>query len=62
MTRRRPRITFDCERDRRPRHLPVVAGVENDIDEIEDDVFDGSPHVSRRIYELAREVIDLGPN
>jgi magnesium transporter len=36
---------------------PVVAGVENDIDEIEDDVFDGSPDVSRRIYELAREVI-----
>jgi magnesium transporter len=36
---------------------PVVAGVENDIDEIEDDVFDGSPDVSRRIYKLAREVI-----
>ena len=36
---------------------PVVAGIENDVDEIEDDVFDGSPHVSRRIYELAREVI-----
>jgi magnesium transporter len=28
---------------------PVVAGVENEIDEIEDDVFDGSPTVSRRI-------------
>jgi magnesium transporter len=36
---------------------PVVAGVENDIDEIEDDVFEGSPTVSRRIYELTREVI-----
>ena len=36
---------------------PVVAGIENDIDEIEDDVFDGSPNVSRRIYELTREVI-----
>ena len=24
-------------------YAPVVAGVENDIDEIEDDVFDGSP-------------------
>jgi magnesium transporter len=36
---------------------PVVAGLENDVDEIEDDVFDGSPHVSRRIYELTREVI-----
>jgi magnesium transporter len=38
-------------------YAPVVAGLENDIDEIEDDVFDGSPTVSRRIYELAREVI-----
>jgi magnesium transporter len=38
-------------------YAPVVAGIENDVDEIEDDVFDGSPHVSRRIYELAREVI-----
>ena len=38
-------------------YVPVVAGVQKDIDEIEDDVFDGSPTVSRRIYELAREVI-----
>lgn len=36
---------------------PVVAGVQNDVDEIEDDVFDGSPNASRRIYDLAREVI-----
>lgn len=36
---------------------PVVAGVQNDVDEIEDDVFDGSPNASRRIYELSREVI-----
>lgn len=36
---------------------PVVAAIEADVDEIEDDVFDGSPHASRRIYELAREVI-----
>jgi len=36
---------------------PVVRGLENDLDEIEDDVFDGSPTVSRRIYELSREVI-----
>jgi magnesium transporter len=36
---------------------PVVAGIENDIDEIEDEVFDGSADPSRRIYELAREVI-----
>ncbi len=38
---------------------PVVAGLQNDIDEIENDVFDGSPTVSRRIYELAREVIEF---
>jgi magnesium transporter len=38
---------------------PVIAGVENDIDEIENDVFDGNPNVSRRIYELTREVIDF---
>jgi magnesium transporter len=36
---------------------PVVAGLENDIDEIEDEVFGGSPSVSRRIYQLSREVI-----
>ena len=38
---------------------PVVAGVENDIDEIEDQVFAGDQSVSRRIYELFREVIEL---
>jgi magnesium transporter len=38
---------------------PVVAGLENDIDEIEDEVFGGSPEVSRRIYELSREVIEF---
>jgi magnesium transporter len=36
---------------------PVVAGLENDIDEIEDELFGGSGHVSRRLYELTREVI-----
>jgi magnesium transporter len=36
---------------------PVVAGLENDIDEIEDQVFSGHEGVSRRIYELSREVI-----
>jgi magnesium transporter len=40
-------------------YAPVVAGVENDIDEIEDEVFGGSPDVSRRIYELTREVIEF---
>ena len=38
---------------------PVVAGLENDIDEIEDEVFSGSPTVSRRIYQLTREVIEF---
>jgi magnesium transporter len=38
-------------------YAPVVAGVENDIDEIEDEVFGGSADVSRRTYELTREVI-----
>jgi magnesium transporter len=37
----------------------VVAGLENDIDEIEDQLFDGDPAVSRRIYELSREVIEF---
>ncbi len=38
-------------------YAPVLAGLENDIDEIEDQVFGGDPAVSRRIYELLREVI-----
>ena len=39
-------------------YSPVVAGVENDIDEIEDEVFGGGrADVSRRVYELHREVI-----
>jgi magnesium transporter len=38
---------------------PVVAGLENDIDEIEDQLFKGDPAVSRRIYELSREVIEF---
>jgi len=38
-------------------YAPVVAGLENDIDEIEDQLFKGDPAVSRRIYELLREVI-----
>jgi magnesium transporter len=38
-------------------YAPVVAGLENDIDEIETEVFGGNAGVSRRIYELSREVI-----
>ena len=36
---------------------PVVTGVENDIEEIEDEVFNGSAGAPRRVYELSREVI-----
>ena len=38
---------------------PVMDGLQNDIDEIEVQVFDGDPNVSRRIYQLSREVIDF---
>jgi magnesium transporter len=40
-------------------YAPVVSGLENDIDEIETEVFSGDPQVSRRIYELSREVIEF---
>jgi len=40
-------------------YLPVVAGVENDVDEIEDELFTRDPAVSKRIFGLQREVIDL---
>ncbi|WP_421958296.1 magnesium and cobalt transport protein CorA [Prescottella subtropica] len=40
-------------------YAPVVAGLQNDIDEIETEVFSGDPMVSRRIYELSREVIEF---
>ncbi|WP_205544015.1 magnesium/cobalt transporter CorA [Rubrobacter indicoceani] len=41
------------------RYRPVVEGLENDIDEIEAEVFSGNPNASRRIYELSREVIEF---
>jgi magnesium transporter len=40
-------------------YAPVVAGLQKDIDEIETEVFRGDPAVSRRIYELSREVIEF---
>lgn len=40
-------------------YAPVVAGLENDIDEIEEQVFAGSPDASRRVYELLREVLEF---
>jgi len=40
-------------------YAPVVAGLSNDIDEIEVEVFGGDPGASRRIYELSQEVVDF---
>jgi magnesium transporter len=40
-------------------YAPVVSGLENDIDEIEAQVFAGDAEVSRRIYELSQEVLDF---
>ncbi len=40
-------------------YAPVVRGLQNDIDEIQTEVFGGDPQVSRRIYELSREVIEF---
>ncbi|MFD4523011.1 magnesium and cobalt transport protein CorA [Streptomyces sp. NPDC058470] len=40
-------------------YVPVVSGVQNDIDEIETEVFRGDPKASRRIYELSREMVEF---
>ena len=40
-------------------YSPVLVGLENDIDEIEEQLFDGDPMVTRRIYDLASEVMEL---
>ena len=40
-------------------YSPVLDGVENDIDEIEQQLFSREPGVSQRIFKLQREVIDL---
>ena len=40
-------------------YAPVIAGLENDIDEIEDQLFNNDPAASRRIYTLTREVIEV---
>jgi magnesium transporter len=40
-------------------YAPVIAGLENDIDEIEDQLFQSDATVSRRIYDLSREVIEF---
>jgi len=40
-------------------YAPVLDGLQDDIDEIEVQVFGGDPGVSRRIYTLTREVIEF---
>ena len=40
-------------------YYPVVGGLGNDIDEIETEIFSGDPQVSRRIFELSREVAEF---
>ena len=40
-------------------YSPVLDGLQDDIDGIEVQVFDGDPAVSRRIYQLSREVIEF---
>ncbi|WP_354531104.1 magnesium and cobalt transport protein CorA [Nakamurella sp. UYEF19] len=40
-------------------YAPVVARLQVDIDQVENQLFDGDPAVSRRIYELFREVIEM---
>jgi magnesium transporter len=40
-------------------YRPVILGLENDITEIEDQLFSQNTSVSQRIYELAREVISF---
>jgi len=40
-------------------YRPVIDGLANDIEEIEDGLFTGDTSVSRRIYELSREVIEF---
>ncbi|GAA1255939.1 magnesium and cobalt transport protein CorA [Pseudonocardia aurantiaca] len=40
-------------------YAPVLDGLQNDVDEIQVQVFDGDPHVSKRVYQLTREVIEF---
>jgi magnesium transporter len=40
-------------------YSPVLDGLQDDIDEIEVQTFGGDPKVSRRIYQLTREVIEF---
>jgi magnesium transporter len=41
------------------RYAPVLAGLENDIDEIENQLFVDDVDATQRIYQLSREVLDF---
>ncbi|WP_417564367.1 magnesium and cobalt transport protein CorA [Microbacterium sp.] len=40
-------------------YVPVIAGLENDIDEIEEQLFTGDSTVAKRIYDLSGEVMEF---
>ncbi|CAN5221775.1 magnesium/cobalt transporter CorA [soil metagenome] len=40
-------------------YAPVISGLENDIDEIENQLFEGDQSVSKRIYKLASETMSF---
>ena len=61
LLRRGPEAVLYAILDQRRRRLRTRSSPAsgNDIDEIEIEVFSGDPQVSRRIYELSREVIEF---
>lgn len=40
-------------------YAPVIDGLEHDIDEIEAQLFTGDPAVTKRIYDLSGEIMDI---
>jgi len=60
LLRRRPAAVLDVILDHVvDDYASVIDSLERDIDEIEAEVFGGNPGVSRRIYEICREVIQF---
>ncbi len=56
--RRGPNATFyEIIRQIIEGYVPVVEGLDNDIDEIEAEVFGGSVEISRRIHKVSRETV-----
>ena len=41
--------------------MPVLTGLQIDLDEIEDQVFAAEPHAPQRTYQLTREVDRVPP-